>query len=562
MYFYTAYFLFQVIIVEKEIKQKYISSAVFMLIATILVKVISAVYKIPLTTYIGATGRGYFSIAYNLCLPVHALTMGAFPIALTKLVSTCNAKGNNEKIAKLWKASKKLFFIVGLAGMSVLFICAKPYADFISSSPKSIYTILALAPSVFFSCLSACHRAFSEGFLDMKPTAISQLLEAFVKLIFGLLMAKYTMSYLYDFYNMNGTVLGVVMDNEEQALSAIYPLTSASAMFGTTLGSITAYLFSKIYTSINYSAYKIKGLGYKDEYSELLKFCAPLVLATVVQSISNFLDTSSIQYCLSLCSKETLAEIYNMQGEDIYTYVFGIFASALDFKNLVPAIVMALGVTAVPAVSSAFESSAERFSKLINEIFKYTVVLGVGGGLVLSLFSHEILDLFYAKSNADIVMNAERFLFYSGITILPCCFAVTSVYCTQALGFAKQTVVPFVIGAGVKVALNFLLVSDSEINILGTCVSNFFGFLVIIVANMITIHTKTNTKFDLKNLFFKPVIAGILTYFAVDYVKISISPDIGKIPLLAILLIILAVFYSILLMVFKIISVSELKRSK
>ncbi|MCM1284589.1 MAG: polysaccharide biosynthesis C-terminal domain-containing protein [Acetobacter sp.] len=547
---------------EKGIKQKYISSAVFMLAATILVKVISAVYKIPLTTYIGATGRGYFSIAYNLCLPVHALTMGAFPIALTKLVSSCNAKGNAEKIAKLWKASKKLFFIVGISGMVVILLCAKPYADFISSSPKSIYTIMALAPSVFFSCLAACHRAFSEGFLDMKPTAISQLIEAFIKLIFGLLLAKSAMSYLYDFYYINGTVLGVVMDNEKQALSAIYPLTSAAAMLGTTLGSMAAYVFSKIYTCINYSKYKIKGLSYKNEYDELLRFCAPLVLATVIQSISNFLDTSSIQYCLSLCNKETLAEIYKMQSDDIYTYVFGIFAAALDFKNLVPAIVMALGVTAVPAVSSAFESSAERFSKLINEIFKYTVILGVGGGLVLSLFSNELLDLFYSKNNADIVMNAERFLFYSGVTILPCCFAVTSVYCTQALGFAKQTIVPFAIGAGVKVALNFLLVSNSEINILGTCVSNFFGFLVIIIANMITIHKKTNTKFDLKSLIIKPVFVGILTYFAVDYVKTSLFLDIGKFYLLVILLIILAVFYSILLMIFKIISIGEIKLLK
>lgn len=211
---------------KKGIKQRYITSAFILLLSTAVVKVISAVYKIPLTNYIGATGRGYFSVAYNLCLPIHALTMGAFPIALTKLVSSYEAKGDILRIKALRKASKKLFFIIGLVGTVVMFAVSKPYAQFVASSPKSIYTALALAPSIFFSCLCACHRAFAEGYMDMKPTAVSQLIEALFKMIFGLLFARLCMSYLYDFYIENGMVFGVIM-TEEEALAAIYPVTSA-----------------------------------------------------------------------------------------------------------------------------------------------------------------------------------------------------------------------------------------------------------------------------------------------------------------------------------------------
>ena len=235
---------------KQNLKQRYITSAFILLAATVIVKVISAVYKIPLTNYIGATGRGYFSVAYNLCMPIHALTMGAFPLALTKLVSSYEAKGDRLKIKALRKASKKLFFIIGITGLLVMLVAAKPYANLIASSPKSIYTILALAPSVFFSCLCACHRAFAEGFLDMKATAVSQTIEAFFKMIFGLLFARLSMSWLYGFYMENGTVLGIVVENEEQALSAIYPVTSACAMLGVTLGSIASYIFAAAYTNI------------------------------------------------------------------------------------------------------------------------------------------------------------------------------------------------------------------------------------------------------------------------------------------------------------------------
>ena len=113
----------------KGLKQKYISSAFLLLLSTVVIKVISAVYKIPLTNYIGATGRGYFSVAYNLYMPIHAITMGAFPIALTKLVSTYNAKGESNKILALKRASRKLFFLVGLVGLVIMLAAAKPYTS-------------------------------------------------------------------------------------------------------------------------------------------------------------------------------------------------------------------------------------------------------------------------------------------------------------------------------------------------------------------------------------------------------------------------------------------------
>ena len=60
---------------ERTTKQKYLSAAGLLLVATAAVKVIGAVYKIPLTGLIGGTGRGYFSTAYTLFMPVHAITL-------------------------------------------------------------------------------------------------------------------------------------------------------------------------------------------------------------------------------------------------------------------------------------------------------------------------------------------------------------------------------------------------------------------------------------------------------------------------------------------------------
>lgn len=72
------------------------------------------------------------------------------------------------------------------------------------------------------------------------------------------------------------------------------------------------------------------------------------------------------------------------------------YSSALDFKNLVPGIVMALGVTAVPAVSSSYESNSPKFNALINSIMKYTSILACFGGCVLALFQVKYLLCFTA----------------------------------------------------------------------------------------------------------------------------------------------------------------------
>lgn len=545
---------------KKSLKERYISSAFILLVSTVIVKIISAVYKIPLTAYIGATGRGYFSVAYNLCMPIHAITMGAFPIALTKLVSSYDAKGDAFKVKALRKASGKLFFIIGVAGLAIMLAAAKPYISLVSASPKSIYTVFALAPCVFFSCLAASHRSFAEGFLDMKATALSQLTEALFKMIFGLLFARYSMVYFYNIYLESSCVHGKFVTDENEALAQIYPITSAFAVLGATFGSIAGWLIAAVYTKIKYKYSDLKNINSSSAYNELLSFSAALVGAAAIQSISNFIDNSSIQYCLSLCDISVLSEQYVNCGDDVLTYVFGIYALNLDFKNLIPSIVMALGVTAVPAVSSAYENGGENFSHLLTNILKYTVILSVIGGTLLSLFSGDILRIFYANSNPDIVINADKLLFLFGVTSLPCAAASTSVFCAQSLGFAKDTIPAFIVSCIVRTVLNFLLIPNSNINILATAVSNFVGFSIIFIWNLIIICRKTNAKLNLFSILVKPVFCAAVSYFITNYVRNSFFSSSFRVSIFIQCIAICLLSLAVTLLLTKSISLKEIKR--
>ena len=536
-----------------NLKGKYLSSAFVLLLSTVTVKVISAIYKIPLTAFIGGVGRGYFAYAYNLCLPIHAVTMGAFPIALSKLVSTYNSKGDTNKVLSLKKGSFRLFSLIGFVGMAVLLCAAKPYSDLIAHSPKAIYTVSVLAPSVLFSCMGASYRGYFEGFLNMIPTAVSQTIDALFKMVFGLLFAKYSMAYLFQRYQATGMVLGTTACDEQTALSLIYPFTSACAMLGVTLGAFVSLCFLSVYSKYHSPKINIR-LDTKSANKELFAFSFPIMVSTCVQSIFQFLDTATIQFALNKIDVSVLHSAFfqslkfvNISNKDLPTYVFGVFSASLDFKNLVPGVTMALGISAVPAISRAFEQkNQERFSALVNSVYKYTVLLSSLGGIVLYVCSEEILNLFYGKDSRDIVVSSVGLVKCFALTAVFYSLAGTAVFAVQAVGLSQKSILPYAVSGVIRIVLNVVLVTDERFVLYGAVVSGAVGYAVLTAWNIVILCKYTKIKFDFLRVILLPfAVFGLTLYFCKILFVQPFLPD-STIGLIIIKAVISFIFYCIL----------------
>ena len=70
---------------DQRKKQSMLNGALILAVSTIIVKVIGALYKIPLTDLIGGVGRGYFNSAYNIYTPIYAISMAGLPVAVARL---------------------------------------------------------------------------------------------------------------------------------------------------------------------------------------------------------------------------------------------------------------------------------------------------------------------------------------------------------------------------------------------------------------------------------------------------------------------------------------------
>ncbi len=223
-------------------KQSFLLGALILTAATILVKVIGAVFKIPLTLVLGAEGSAHFYTAYDIFNPVSAIAIAGLPIAVSKLVSENAARGRFRDVKRIRRLSLLVFCITGTLGFAVTFFFARPFAQLVGN-PSGYLSILAISPAVLFLCLMSSYRGYYEGLRNMYPTAISQVVEALAKLILGYSLALVIIKLGLQDYESTGNVFGIAAGSAAAATTAVLPFAAAGAIMGVTLSTVFGLIY-------------------------------------------------------------------------------------------------------------------------------------------------------------------------------------------------------------------------------------------------------------------------------------------------------------------------------
>ncbi len=136
-------------LVKKSAKQNFLQGAFILVMATVLVKVIGALFKIPLNNLIGNVASGFFGSAYDLFVPIYAVCVAGLPVAVSRMVAETSARGRYRDSRKIFRIALLAFFVVGLVAMLIIAGFAKPFVS-IQKSPGALWAVLAIAPAVFF----------------------------------------------------------------------------------------------------------------------------------------------------------------------------------------------------------------------------------------------------------------------------------------------------------------------------------------------------------------------------------------------------------------------------
>lgn len=496
----------------KERKQQsFLHGAMVLVAATAIVKVIGAVFKIPLSNLIGDLGFGYFSSAYDLYLPIYALAMAGLPVALSRMIAENMAQKRYRDVGATLKVARRAFFVTGFAGFVIMLIAIWPFlyiTEGAISLNSTLPSMLAIVPALVICCIISTYRGYYEGLRDMYPTAISEVIEALGKLVLGL-------SFAYIILKLTKNVA----------------FAAAGAMTGITVGTVFAAGYLRI-------KYKKDGAILTERELEssppprtqrrilklLLLIAVPVVLSSLATNIANMIDVTMVKWLLRRVMDNSSQVIRTMYAESISaydrasssaltdaqipTFLYGIRSKAYTMFNLIPTITSALGVGAIPVLAETWIKKDKEGTKAnLETVIKTAAVIAMPAGLGMAALSPQIMELMY-NSTASVEIGAPMLLVlgiaavFAGITIPLTCIL-------QAIGKQMVPVRNIAIGAIIKITVNFILVGNPSINIVGACVGTLCCYIFIMLADYFCIVRYTGVVPNVGKILLKPLVAAI-----------------------------------------------------
>ena len=138
----------------------FVNGVLILTISNIIVKLIGLVFKIPLHNILGDEGMGYFNAAYTIYTTFFMVSTAGLPVAISYMISRSRAAGNFRQVKKIMRLAFVLFFIIGSVGMLAMFFGADYFATTLTEFPDSRLCIMAIAPTLFFVCLTSAFRGY------------------------------------------------------------------------------------------------------------------------------------------------------------------------------------------------------------------------------------------------------------------------------------------------------------------------------------------------------------------------------------------------------------------
>lgn len=462
-------------------RQSFHTGAAVLVISTAIVKIIGALFKIPLSNLLGDEGAGYFSSAYDFFTPFYALAMSGLPVAAARMIAAFSSEGRYKDIKQFEKITHRLFWGIGSVGI-VLFILMIPLFMFLTDDlSNSKYGLIAIAPAVLLFCGMSYYRGVFEGMENMTPTAVSDMIEAGCKLVLGYGFAWITLKLTF---------------------SKVY--ASAAALLGITIGVGAATL----YLVIRYRRY---GDGIESgELNGSPEACPRERLRTDFITMMFPITASAVLVTVfaSLADAITVQSSLRAAGFDNAVALYGIRSKAFTLYNLIPSVTAVIGISAVPKLSAAFAAGkTDLIKKHTTELLKLVAVIAIPAGVGLFTMAKPIMTLLYTSKNAGGI-GAELLEIYGGAAVFTG-LSVAVIHALQALGRQKIAIIILSFGMALKLVLNIIFVSDPNIGLVGCAYSTFYAYLLVFCVGLAFL-MKTSGIDRLRSIFLKPYFASFV----------------------------------------------------
>lgn len=533
---------------KRSTKQNFLTGAAILSLSTIIVKVIGMFYKIPLKSVIGDAGYGYFSNAYDIYSFLLVLSTTGLPVAMSRMVSEARTLGNGRQMQRIFRAALTSYLVVGTLGMLSMVCFPGVLADKLMHSPLSSYSILALGPAVLFICLASAFRGFFQGQGDMRPTAVSQIIEAAGKLFLGLSFAWLVMRKWGDPALASGaTILGITIG---AGLSALYVFFRylGNRREVATLGG-TAEPFGKTLKA-------------------LLAIAVPITIGAAGLQLINLLDASTVNWRMVVAAEQTTQTSTSVMGrllaiaaedtarsaevtlaEHATSIGKGIYSFAQTIFNLPTAFIPCITAAIIPAITSHLTMKDYKNVKTVQDSsLRLMSLIAMPCTVGLFVLAEPIMVLLGQYSGERLTVAAWLLALLAPTILLNSITTMTTAI-MQAHNHMLLPVINTLIGGLTKLAVNYILVGNPEIAIIGAPIGTFVCYLVIMVLNIVAMRRVLSEPPRLMPALWRAGIAALVMGVATYAAYALLGKVIGSVALCCLGAIAIAVVVYLLLVI-------------
>ncbi len=487
-----------------------LKGAAVMAVAGIIVKVLGAFFRIPLANMIGAVGMANYTPAYSLYSFLLVFATAGLPVAISKMVSERCAKGQFREAERVFRISRTLMMIIGVAGFLVLLIFGKAIAELIDI-PGSALSMKATAIALLLVPVMSSYRGYFQGMQEMRPTAISEIAEQSFRVLFGLVLA----------YSL--------MANEYSITAGYTPEQrgAAGGCFGASAGSIgglavmlIVYMTAKKKikrriksdtTDVHETAGTILG--------KIAGIAIPITIGAAIMPIVNLIDAGIVKVRLLSSGWESTA------AESLYGQLTGFASPIIQFPEV---FMLAIVMSLVPMVSAAHSlNDREALHEHISLGLRMTTIIAFPAATGIFVLAEPILKLLYASQKASAIAAAPclkifavSFIFLSIIT--------TMTGALQGIGKQHIPVINLCFGVLAKFAVTWTLTAVPSVNVKGAAIGSASAYLIAMILDLAALKKYSGVKFDAPVAVKKPLISSIVMGVIVALIYAGINALTGS----------------------------------
>uniref|UniRef100_UPI003FEE7D70 putative polysaccharide biosynthesis protein n=1 Tax=Candidatus Ventrimonas sp. TaxID=3048889 RepID=UPI003FEE7D70 len=469
--------------------------------AGIIVRLIGLLYKVPMTRILGTEGIGYYNTAYEIYNIGLILSSYSLPLAISKLIAARRIRGRYQDARRVYLCGMAFGITVGTAMTAILLFGSSWITETIFKSPGSALPLAVMAPTVLVFSVMGIIRGYFQGFGNMIPTSVSQIIEQVIHAAVSIVA-----SYLF------------IRWFADAASPASYG--AAGGTLGTLTGALAALIFlsammlrhRKSQAELYRRPQSVSTESWKSVFWALLVTLTPIILSQFVYQLSGSVDNSMFGQIMSakgLTEKERMS-------------LLGIYGGEYRLLTNVPvAIASSLGTSMIPSiVASKTQRDFPAVQKKIRLTVKFNMLIAIPCAVGMGVLAGPIMRLIFGDNSALtrnlLTLGAPAVIFFSLSTVTNAVL--------QGIDLMRKSVTHSAISLALHVILVYVLLQHFNMGVYGLVIGNVTFALAVCILNWLAIGKALKYRQEIRTTFLLPLVSSaVMGAFALAVYRLVTS---------------------------------------